>query len=103
LEGCSSVSHFVQLGAKRIVGNGSSVNFWLDTWINDFPLSLQYPLVYAKTKSAKPSVRDVWNNGNIKLNLSRGDSTTMRHEKRHIITLLNSVQFTPELDSAIWM
>jgi zinc-binding in reverse transcriptase len=99
----SSVSHFVQLGAKRIVGNGSSVNFWLDTWVNDFPLSLQYPLVYAKTKSAKPSVRDVWNNGNIKLNLCRGASTTMRHEKRQIITLLNSVQFTPELDSAIWM
>jgi hypothetical protein len=99
----SSVSHFVQLGAKMIVGNGSSVNFWLDTWVNDFPLSLQYPLVYAKTKSVKASVKNVWNNGNIKLNLCRGANTTMRQEKRHIITLLNSVQFTPELDSTIWM
>jgi hypothetical protein len=91
------------LGAKRLVENGSSVNFWLDTWFNDYLLSLQYFLIYAKTKSATSSTRDVWNKGNIKFNLSRGVSIAMRQEKWHIIILLNSLQFTFELDSAIWM
>jgi hypothetical protein len=53
------VSHFVQLGAKQLVVNGSSVNFLLDTWFNDYRLSLQYPLVYAKTKIATSTIRDV--------------------------------------------
>jgi hypothetical protein len=28
------------------VGNGMAVRFWEDTWLGDYPLSLQYPLLY---------------------------------------------------------
>jgi hypothetical protein len=28
------------------VGNGMAVRFWEDTWLGDYPLSLQYPSLY---------------------------------------------------------
>jgi hypothetical protein len=65
--------------------------FLLDTWFNDYRLSLQYLLVYDKTKIATSTIRDVWNNSNIKLNLTRGAGIVMRQENIHIITLLNSL------------
>jgi hypothetical protein len=50
------ISHFLLLGAKRIVDNGHSINFWMDNWNNDYPLSLKFPLVFAKTKSSSLSL-----------------------------------------------
>jgi hypothetical protein len=72
---------FLLLGTKRIVENGHSINFWLDTWYNDFSLSLQFPLVYAKSKTATVFVSDVWNGGHINFYLTRGVSLAMCHEK----------------------
>jgi hypothetical protein len=91
------------LGAKRIVGNDQSINFWMNNWYNDFPLSLQFPLVYAKTKTSVVSFREVWNEGIIKLNLTRGASVAMRHEKSQSIAILHSLSFFLERDSALWL
>jgi hypothetical protein len=77
----TSVSYFLLLGAKRIIGNGQSIIFLLDNWYNDYPLSIQFLLVYAKAKSVRPSLSEVWNDGQFKLNLSHGVSIAMRHEK----------------------
>jgi hypothetical protein len=46
----------------------------MDNWYNDFPLSLYFSMVYAKIKSSIVSLREVWNEGIIKLNLTRGAS-----------------------------
>jgi zinc-binding in reverse transcriptase len=99
----TSVSHFLLLGAKRIVGNGHSINFWLDNWYNDYLLSIQFPLVYAKTKSVRPSLSEVWNGGQIKLNLSRGVSIAMRHEKSQLLSILQNLRFTQSDDLAVWV
>jgi hypothetical protein len=50
------VSHFLLLGAKRIVDNGHSINLWMDNWHDDYHLSLQFHLVFAKTKSSSLSI-----------------------------------------------
>jgi hypothetical protein len=52
----------------------------MDNWYNDFPLYLQFPMVYAKTKTSVVSLREVWNEGIINLNLTRGASVAMRHK-----------------------
>jgi zinc-binding in reverse transcriptase len=98
----SSVSSFLLLGAKRVLGTGKTINFWLDTWHRDYPLSVLFPLVYAKSKTSLISLYDVWNHGNITLHLTRGVSLAMRHEKNQLINLLHSTQFTTDSDSAIW-
>jgi zinc-binding in reverse transcriptase len=86
-----------------VVGNGHSINFWLDNWCNDYPLSVQFPLVYAKTKSSLVSLHEVWNNGNFKLNLTRGASIAMRHEKTQLLSSLSSLSLTTTVDSAVWL
>jgi hypothetical protein len=41
--------------------------------------------------------------GIIKLNLSRGASVAMRHEKSQLIAILHSLSFSLERDSALWL
>jgi hypothetical protein len=54
------------------MGDGQSINFSLDTWHNELPLSVQFSLVYVKAKSSVISLSMVWNNGNINLHLTQG-------------------------------
>jgi hypothetical protein len=61
----TTVSHFLLLGAKRIIGNGQTINFWMDNWYADYLLSLMFPHVYAKTKSSSMSLNEVWNEGQV--------------------------------------
>jgi hypothetical protein len=51
LEGSTFVSSFLLLGAKRLIGNGQCIIFWLDIWHHDYRLSVYFSLVYAKFKS----------------------------------------------------
>jgi hypothetical protein len=76
-----SISHFLLLGSKRVVGNVHSINFWLDIWYNDYSLSIQFTLVYAKIKSSFVSLHNIWNMGHIKLNLTCGANITLHQEK----------------------
>lgn len=57
------------------------MNFWHDTWFQNYSLVIQFPLVYAKIKNDRVSIASVWNNGTIKLYLTRGVSNAMRIEK----------------------
>jgi hypothetical protein len=98
----SSVSRFLLLGSKWVIGNGQSINFWLNTWHNDYPLSIQFSLIYVKTKTSSVSLCDVWNMGNIKFNLTRGVSLAMRQEKSQLLSITTVLCFTPAQDSAIW-
>jgi hypothetical protein len=66
-------------------------------------LSLEFSLVYAKSKTAIVSVSDVWNGGHINFYLTRGASFAMRAEKAQLITILNYVRFTYSMDFAVWM
>jgi hypothetical protein len=76
-----SLSHFISMGTIRIVGDGSTINFWLDSWHNNLPLALQFSLIFAKSKSDRITLAQVLNTWSVKLNLTRGVSRDMRQEK----------------------
>jgi hypothetical protein len=84
-----SVSHFLVIGASRVIGDETTINFWYD----NCPLSLHFPLVYVKVKNDRVTLAQVWNLDNIKLHLTRGVSSAMRVEKNKLFLLLRSVQF----------
>jgi hypothetical protein len=75
----------------------------MDNWYNNFSLSLHFPLVYAKTKSYVVSLCEVWNEGIIKLNLTRGASVAMRREKSQLISILHTLSFSHERDFTLWL
>jgi zinc-binding in reverse transcriptase len=49
------------------------------------------------------SLHEVWNDGNFKLNLTRGASIAMRHEKTQLLSSLSSLSLTTTVDSAVWL
>jgi zinc-binding in reverse transcriptase len=80
--------------------NGWEINFLLDNWYNDYPFSIQFSLVYAKTKITHSSLKEVWNEGQINLHLTRGAGIAMRKEKSDIIFILNFLHFNDQADSS---
>jgi hypothetical protein len=95
--------YFLLLRSKQVIGNENSINFLLDTWHNDYLLSIKFSLVYAKTKSFLVSLNDVWNMNNIKLNLTLGVSLAMRQEKTQFLAILNSLTFTLNKNFVVWL
>ena len=78
------------------------MKFWSDIWYQNCPLSIQFPLVYAKCKKKNMSLSEVWNNGAVNFCLTRGVSLAMRKEKEDLLSLLQTVPFSLEADSAVW-
>jgi hypothetical protein len=59
--------------------------------------------VYAKAKSVRPSLSEVWNSGQIKLNLSHDASIVMCHEKSQFLSILQNLHFNQSDDLAVWV
>jgi hypothetical protein len=97
------VSHFLLFGAKRIIGSDQSINSWINNQYNNYPLSLEFPLVFVKAKSSFVSLHEVLNEGTIKLNLTRGDSVAMRQEKSQLISIIHLLSFFHDRDSSLWL
>jgi zinc-binding in reverse transcriptase len=49
------------------------------------------------------SLSAVWNKSNIKLQLTRNNSLAMCQEKPHLLTILNSLSFTLNENSVVWV
>jgi hypothetical protein len=74
LKGCSPfwkdvmyIHTFLSIDSFKIIGNREAINFWHDTWHGNGPLTLQFPIIYAKVKNDRVTLAQVWNAGNIKL------------------------------------
>jgi hypothetical protein len=78
--------------------------FWFDIWYGEVPFYIQYPNLFAKTKSPLTiTMAQVWNLGNFKIPLTRGASLLLRAEKAqvHYIMVDLSLNFVGN-DSCVW-
>jgi zinc-binding in reverse transcriptase len=97
-----SVKHFLTIGSSRLIGLGDSIDFWHDTWFENCPLTLYYPLVYVKVKNDRLTLSQIYNHGNIKLFLTKGVSSAKRIEKNKLLTICQSLHLSQQADSALW-
>ncbi|KAJ4795769.1 RNA-directed DNA polymerase (reverse transcriptase)-related family protein [Rhynchospora pubera] len=98
----SRLKPLFNLGCKRIVGNGDNISFWNEVWLDNIPLSRTFPLLFNKTNKPKATISQVWNEGKVKLSLSRGISNPVRSKKTVVLNILNELNLNSEKDSIFW-
>jgi hypothetical protein len=94
----------MRINQKRLVGSGNSILFWYDIWVGEVPFYILFPNLFAEAKSSGLiTLAQVWNNGNIKISLTRGASLLLRREKAEVISIITSLSanFLGH-DSAVW-
>jgi hypothetical protein len=79
----------MRINQKRLVGSGNSILFWYDIWFGEVPFYILFPNLFAKAKSlVLITLAQVWNNGNIKIPLTRGASLLLCRKKTEVILII---------------
>jgi hypothetical protein len=95
---------FMRLCMKKVVGNEQDTLFWLDNYYNDFALSVQFPILYSKAKTVDSLIlAQVWNDGNVKILLTRGASLELRKEKGDLLAFLITLQLNSSTSDAVFL
>jgi zinc-binding in reverse transcriptase len=93
----------MRINKKRLVGSSTSILFWFDVWFREILFYILFSNLFTNAKSPGViTVVKIWNNGNIKIPLTRG-SLLLRWEKSEVISILSSLSdnFLGQ-DSAVW-
>lgn len=89
---------------KKIVVSGTDTLFWIDTRFENLTFKLRFPKMFLKAKNPETvTVLQVYNNGLIKIPLTRGVGRLMRIEKTEALQILhNLIIVQNKSDSVVW-
>ena len=81
---------------QRRVNNGTSTQFWHETWMGNTPLKNQFPRLFRLALNKDCMIRDCWNNG---WDLAWSRSITSGTNVNHLSTLSNMLATCSLTDS----
>jgi hypothetical protein len=61
----------VKHGYRWVVGDGTKVRFWEDTWFGSSPLAVQFWELYCVRNEKTRTMAEVWVEGELRLTLRR--------------------------------
>ncbi|XP_026419474.1 uncharacterized protein LOC113315410 [Papaver somniferum] len=96
---------FKQCSRFRL-GDGATIRFWEDTWLDDQPLYLVFPHIYSITYTKKWTVQkcveSLFNGGPWNIGLDRRLSQTQMQEVSALIVLFENLSLGSEQDTLVW-
>jgi len=102
-QGLHKVKHLFKWGAIHKVRDGSQTFFWLDTWLGDSPLKIQYPTLYSISRDPNAMVADIYYGGEWTIDFRRSLSSTEALEHDHLLSLLQTFHInSSECDEVEW-
>jgi hypothetical protein len=84
-----------------VVHNGKKVSCWLDTWLDDKPLCVLYPVLYGLCTDKSCSVRKVWSEGWV-IRFQTNLPPMIRMQWYELARRLNYIALDEEEDTSIW-
>lgn len=84
------------------VGNGQATRFWKDKWLNNSPLSEQFPNLFNIVRNKTSLVAEVLSRENLNLSFRRSIVGIKLVEWQTMIHLLATVNLTPVRDTFVW-
>jgi hypothetical protein len=94
------VRHIYLKGREYQIHNGKSVSFWLDKWVGEKPLCLEYPILNDACTHKDSSVHDVAETGCV-VRLKFRLQGALREQWYNLAAMLNMVPLDNEKDKAI--
>ena len=92
-----------QWGKKVQVREGKQTRFWMDLWIGDCPLSVEFNQLYKYRRDPNSSVNDVCGSGLVQIEFRRPLSEEEVGEWLRLVELVNQVDITPGMDESLWV
>jgi mannosylglycoprotein endo-beta-mannosidase len=92
----------VRFGYRWIVGDGTKIRFWEDTWFDTSPLSVQFWDIYIICNEQMATLNQVWDGERLKLSFRRNFSSSLMERWRELEQIASSIFFSNDCDSLIW-
>lgn len=96
------MKHLFNKGVRHILGDGKSISFWEDVWIDSCPLKIRFDKLFRICEDPKIIVANCWFNNvwNIQFTRSFGREEIIQWED--LKNLLFNVEFRERSDSFHW-
>lgn len=90
--------------ARFIVGYGKSIRLWEDAWLNQFPLKISFPNMFAISHKKEAMIADYWDNDNETwiVALRRGLFDREFQSWVALVEKLNAVNLGEKIDIITW-
>jgi mannosylglycoprotein endo-beta-mannosidase len=92
----------VKFGFRWIVGDGSKIKFWEDTWFGTSPLSVQFWEIYCICNEPLATISEVWDGNSLKLTFRRNFNDSLMEQWFELEQIANNISFSEDCDSLIW-
>lgn len=89
-------------GVKHIVGNGKSINFWLDVWIDNCPFKIRFDNLFRICGNPSVRVDECFVDGIWNIDFVRSFGAKERDQWEELKSILNEVSLTDDNDSIEW-
>ncbi|EOY20792.1 Uncharacterized protein TCM_012134 [Theobroma cacao] len=86
---------------RWIVGNGETICFWFDKWIDDIPLASKFPRLFSLAVDKDMRVLDACQNGLWSINFRRVLYSWEKEDLDRILNSLSSVSLVPLRDDKL--
>jgi len=104
LAGLTQGEASLKWGAIHKVKDGSQTLFWIDTWLGDSPLKIQYPTLFSMCRDPNALVADLHSAGDWMIEFRRSLSGDEALELDHLMSLLHSFHLNNfECDKVEWV
>jgi hypothetical protein len=80
------------------VGNGRHTSFWLDSWIGNKPLSIQFPALFSHVQHPNMTIAKSFTELGWQLRFCHITSQRVKNELTSLMNLINDITLTEEAD-----
>jgi hypothetical protein len=90
-----------QSSLQFTIGQGTTIHFWLDNWIQG-PLQSRYPSLHSSTRFGDASVADLNQEGLWELSFHDNQEPQFSADKDRLLQELSAMQLVPTPDILVW-
>jgi hypothetical protein len=92
----------VKHGYRWVVGDGTKVRFWEDTWFGSAPLTVQFWKLYCVCNKKTRYMLELWVDGELRLIFRRTFSYQMMQSWDDLLSVVENVSLSEEYDALVW-
>jgi len=100
-QGLHKVKHLFKWGAIHKVKDGAQTFFWLDTWLGDSPLKVQYPTLFSMCRDPNAMVADLYSSEDWNIEFRGSLSSNEAMELNNLLSLLHDVHLDTSTNDII--
>jgi hypothetical protein len=96
------IAQAIKHGYRWVVGDGTKIRFWEDSWFGSTPLAVQFWELYCVCNEKTITIAEVWVDGELRLTFRRMFSYQMMQSWDDLISVVENMVLSDESDALVW-